>query len=96
MHLERWRMTNPMVMMEHEYSREVALMAVNNWVNNFAAKVPEPPSPRDPLVGLGGLIQRVWIKHLPQQVRLWRRIKLKRKRRLKEPNLRYIQRAQWG
>ena len=54
-HLERWRMTNPMVMMEHEYSRDVALMAVNNWVNNFAAKVPEPPNPPGPPGGARGV-----------------------------------------
>jgi hypothetical protein len=68
---------------------------VNNWVNNFAAKVPEP-LPRGPLVGLGGLIQRVWIKHWPQQVRLRRRIKLTRRRRLREPKLKYSRKAQWG
>lgn len=44
-HLERWRMTNPMVMLEHDYSKEVAMRALNNWVNNFAPKVPEPPNP---------------------------------------------------
>ena len=53
-HLERWRMTNPMVMLEHDYSKEVALMAVNNWVSNFAAKVPEPPNPPGPPGGARG------------------------------------------
>ena len=89
-------MTNPMVMMEHEYSRDVALMAVNNWVNNFAAKVPEPPNPPGPPGGLGGLIQRVWTKHWPQQVRLRRRIKLTRGGKPREPKLKYIRKAQWG
>ena len=53
-HLERWRMTNPMVMMEHEYTRGVALVAVNNWVSNFTAKVPEPLNPPVPPRGAGG------------------------------------------
>lgn len=53
-HLERWRMTNPLVMLEHEYSKEVAMKAINNWVNNFTPKVPEPPNPPEPPGGARG------------------------------------------
>ena len=48
---------------------------------------------RGPLVGLGGLIQRVWTRHLPKLVKLRRRIRWRKERRMKEAGLRFIQRA---
>ena len=57
-HLEKWRMTNPLMMMEHEFSKEVALKAVRNWVSNFTQVVPEPPGfPPGPPRGARGADQ---------------------------------------
>ena len=54
-HLHRWRMTSPLVMMESGYTKPIALRAMQNWVNNFEAVVPEPPNPpKAPVVGAGG------------------------------------------
>ena len=57
-HLEKWRLMSPVLMMESPYSRELGLKLVQKWVENFtpAVAVPEPdlpPAPRLP-GGAGG------------------------------------------
>ena len=52
-HMHRWRMTSPLVMMESAYAKPVALKAMENWVNNFQARVPSPSRPPAP-PGAGG------------------------------------------
>ena len=44
-HLEKWRMTNPLLMMEHGYSKGTALNIVNDGGSQFALTVPEPAAP---------------------------------------------------
>ena len=52
-HMHRWRMTSPLVMMESAHAKPVALKAMENWVNNFQARVPSPSRPPAP-PGAGG------------------------------------------
>eukprot|EP00435_Cladocopium_sp_Y103_P034714 s218_g9.t1 len=52
-HLHRWRMTSPLLMMEAEYTRSLALQVMENWVNNFKVTVPEPVFPPVPPGGGG-------------------------------------------
>ena len=52
-HIQRWRMVNPLVMAENEYMRTLAVQVAKDWVDNFRPvhKVPEPPGlppPRAP------------------------------------------------
>ena len=47
-HLHKWRVTSPLVMMESAYSKPIALQALQNWVNNFQARVPSPARPPAP------------------------------------------------
>eukprot|EP00435_Cladocopium_sp_Y103_P069483 s617_g33.t1 len=52
-HLERWRMTNPLVMLEHDYSRECAMRALERAVDHDERRVPEPGRPPGPPGGAG-------------------------------------------
>eukprot|EP00435_Cladocopium_sp_Y103_P047964 s1615_g14.t1 len=64
-HLQRWRMTNPLVMLEHDYSRECAMRALERAVDHYERRVPEPGRPPAPdptgldkeLAGLGGEVE---------------------------------------
>ncbi|CAJ1461453.1 unnamed protein product [Effrenium voratum] len=44
-HLERWRMINPLLMKEVEYLRRIAEVCMREHVVNFAPRVPEPVLP---------------------------------------------------
>ena len=44
-HLERWRMINPLLMKEVEYLRKIAEVCMREHVVNFAPRVPEPVLP---------------------------------------------------
>ena len=57
-HLEKWRLMSPVLMMESPYSKELGLRLVRKWVEDFTpvVAVPEPalpPAPRLP-GGAGG------------------------------------------
>ena len=47
-HLERWRLVNPLLMAEVEYCRDAAWSEMRNWVREYAPKAaaPEVPAPR--------------------------------------------------
>ena len=57
-HIQKWRLVNPLSMMEHEYTKPFALDLVRRLVLEFvpASRVPEPPGPPPPGVpgGPGG------------------------------------------
>eukprot|EP00435_Cladocopium_sp_Y103_P048232 s510_g14.t1 len=58
-HVQRWRIVNPLVMMENEYMRPLGLEIVQDFVRRFtpAERVPEPgnpPGPRGPDGPRGG------------------------------------------
>ena len=44
-HVQRWRLVNPLTMVENDYMREFALDLIKDWVTSFvpAERVPEPP-----------------------------------------------------
>lgn len=44
-HMEKWRVTTPLAMMEAPYSAEMGRQSVQRWVDSFSPKVPEPAAP---------------------------------------------------
>lgn len=44
-HVQRWRLVNPLTMVENDYMREFALGLIKDWVTSFVPteRVPEPP-----------------------------------------------------
>eukprot|EP00435_Cladocopium_sp_Y103_P045195 s780_g12.t3 len=64
-HLEKWRMTNPLVMAEHDYSRAVALDAVSELEKGLSGQLDEGPNAPEkpagkpqPKSGVGALLER--------------------------------------
>eukprot|EP00435_Cladocopium_sp_Y103_P063028 s18_g24.t1 len=49
-HVQRWRMVNPLIMAENEYMKPLAIELVRDWVQGFvpAERVPEPAVGRAP------------------------------------------------
>eukprot|EP00435_Cladocopium_sp_Y103_P061594 s1327_g23.t1 len=49
-HVQRWRMVNPLIMAENEYMKALAVELVKDWVQGFvpAERVPEPAVGRAP------------------------------------------------
>eukprot|EP00435_Cladocopium_sp_Y103_P069810 s1270_g34.t1 len=49
-HVQRWRMVNPLIMAENEYMKPLAVELVRDWVHGFvpAERVPEPAVGRAP------------------------------------------------
>lgn len=44
-HIERWRMMTPLMMIQSDYCGNLGRAALAEWVKNFSPRVPEPPAP---------------------------------------------------
>ena len=71
-HLMRWRMVNPLIMKELDYSKAAAMQILREWVGSFVKASPPPavvaPVPEGPsgLTGLDDVLQGAPRHELPQ------------------------------
>eukprot|EP00438_Fugacium_kawagutii_P004408 Skav228593 [mRNA] locus=scaffold1161:70199:75552:+ [translate_table: standard] len=57
-HIERWRLITPMMMIEGDYTGQLGMRALEEWVKDFRPTVPEPAAPPGRVDPGGGQVAR--------------------------------------